>query len=73
MAVLTWLTVDNDALLMVGVAGGGQLVVQHAQQLSQLSSHPPLVILTWLTVDDDALLMVGVAGGGQQLVVQHIQ
>jgi hypothetical protein len=29
MAVLTWLTVDDNALLMVGVAGGGQLVVQH--------------------------------------------
>jgi hypothetical protein len=47
MAVLTWLTVDNDALLMVGVAGGGQqLVVLHVQQLSQLSSLPILGL--WL-------------------------
>ncbi len=28
MAVLTWLAVDDDALLMVGVAGG---VIQHIQ------------------------------------------
>ncbi len=65
MAVLTWLT----------VAGKGQLVVQHVQQLSQMSSLPllvPWLFLTWLTVDDDALLMVGVAGGGQ-LFVQHDQ
>jgi hypothetical protein len=40
MAVLTWLTVDNDALLVVVVAGRGQLFVHHAQQLSQLSSLP---------------------------------
>ncbi len=46
MAVLTWLTVDDDALLMVCVAGGGQLVVQHVQQLSQLSSLPLLIL--WL-------------------------
>ncbi len=66
MAVLTWLAVDDYALLMVGVAGRGQLVVQHVQQLSQLSSLPllvPWLFLTWLTVDDDALLMVDVAGG----------
>ncbi len=36
MAVLTWLTINNDALLMVFVSGGGQLVVQHVQKLSQL-------------------------------------
>ncbi len=42
MAVLTWLTVDDDALLMVGVAGGGQLVVQFVQQLSQLICLPLL-------------------------------
>ncbi len=40
MAVLTWPAVDNDALLMVGVDGGGQLVVQHAQSLSQMISLP---------------------------------
>ncbi len=38
MAVLTWLTVDDDALLMVGVAGGGQLVVKHVRELL----HPDL-------------------------------
>jgi hypothetical protein len=42
MVVLTWLTVDDDALLMVGVAGRGQLVVQHLQQLSQLIILPLL-------------------------------
>ncbi len=42
MAVLTWLAVDDDALLMVGVAGGGQLFVQHIQQLSQVNSLPLL-------------------------------
>jgi hypothetical protein len=47
MVVLTWLTIDNDALLMVGVAGGDQqLVIQHVQQLSQLSSLPLLGL--WL-------------------------
>jgi hypothetical protein len=46
MAVLTWLTVDYDALLMVGVAGGGQLIVHHVQQLSQLSVLPLLRL--WL-------------------------
>ncbi len=46
MVVLTWLAVDNDALLMVGVAGGGQLVVQYAQQLSQMISLPLLGL--WL-------------------------
>ncbi len=41
MVVLTWLTVDDDALLMVGVAGGGQLVVQHVRELlhPDLSGH----------------------------------
>jgi len=41
MAVLTWLAVDDDALLMVGVAGGGQLVVQHVRELlhPDLSGH----------------------------------
>ncbi len=75
MSVLTWLAVDDDALLMVGVAGRGQLFVQHVLQLSQLSSLPlpsPWLFLTWLTVDDDALLKVVVAGGGQ-LFVQHDQ
>jgi hypothetical protein len=46
MVVLTWLTVDDDALLMVGVAGRGQLVVQHVRQLLQLSSLPLLSL--WL-------------------------
>ncbi len=46
MGVLTWQTVDDDALLMVGVDGGGKLVVQHIQQLSQLSSLPLLGL--WL-------------------------
>jgi hypothetical protein len=46
MAVLTWLSVDDDALLMVGVAGGGQLFVQHVQQLSQLRRLPLLNL--WL-------------------------
>ncbi len=45
MALLTWLAVYDDAPLMVGVAGGDQLmVIQHVQQLSQLSSLPPLII-----------------------------
>ncbi len=39
MAVLTWLAVDDDALLMVGVAGGDQQLVI---QLSQLRSLPLL-------------------------------
>jgi hypothetical protein len=38
MAGLTWLTIDDYALLMVGVAGGGQLVVQHVRELL----HPDL-------------------------------
>jgi hypothetical protein len=46
MVVLTWMAVDDDALLMVGVAGGGQLVIQHVQQLSRLRRLPLLNL--WL-------------------------
>jgi hypothetical protein len=76
LVILTWLAVDDDALLMMGVAGGGQLDVQQgltAVTAEQSPSPWSMAVLTWLTVDDDALLMVGVAGGGQQLVIQNIQ
>jgi hypothetical protein len=61
---------------MVGVAGGGQLVVQHGPTAVTAEQSPfpwSMDVLTWLAVDDDALLMMGVAGGGQQLVVQPVQ
>jgi hypothetical protein len=38
MVVLTWLAVEDDALLMVGVAGGGQLVVPAAVTAEQPTS-----------------------------------
>jgi hypothetical protein len=75
MAVLTWLTINDDALLMVGVAGkrpAGCSACPAAVTAEQSPSPWSMAVLTWLTVDNDALLMVGVAGGGQ-LIVQHVK